>query len=139
MLKELPPSPPKAAAPPRRNASDSFQYGPKDYSKIQCHECRGYGHIATECANTSRKRGRVVNFISMSDDDEHELSKPNEEQATDEPAIMASLASVVNKSYDYSNLFCFTSFVDTEQKNEGELVEDTITVLLELNGSYVNS
>lgn len=64
VIKELPSSPPKAAIPPKRNTSNSFSYGPRDYSKIQCHEGRGFGHYPNECANTFRKHDKVINFLS---------------------------------------------------------------------------
>lgn len=89
MLNEPPTSSPRSSVPPKWSTSDSFQYGAKNYSKIQCHECRGFGYFATECANTFRKHSRVVaNFMSLSEDEEQPATNDVEEQATEEVALM---------------------------------------------------
>lgn len=140
VIKELPDSPPKAAIPPKRNASDSFRYGPRDYLKIQCHECHGFGHYANECANIFRKYGKLINFLSLSDDEsfhnEVVEEQPNEEQPL-AVALMTAIKSTVNYTFDNYNLLCFTSFVNPELQISSELqVEVTLKVLVELKESY---
>ncbi|KAE9460220.1 hypothetical protein C3L33_07861, partial [Rhododendron williamsianum] len=42
---------------PSRGDKDGEKTKPKKGPGIQCHECRGYGHVQTECAN--RKKGTI--------------------------------------------------------------------------------
>lgn len=42
---------------PSRGDKDGKKTKPKKGPGIQCHECRGYGHVQTECAN--RKKGTI--------------------------------------------------------------------------------
>ncbi|MCI53612.1 gag-protease polyprotein, partial [Trifolium medium] len=45
---------------------------------VQCHECKGYGHIRTECATYLKKQNRGL-IVSWSDEEE---SKEDEESET---------------------------------------------------------
>ncbi|CAM8908109.1 unnamed protein product [Rhodiola kirilowii] len=42
----------------------------KGKEEIQCHECRGFGHIASQCANTLMKKKAMVTSFSDSESDE---------------------------------------------------------------------
>ncbi|CAM8926144.1 unnamed protein product [Rhodiola kirilowii] len=48
----------------RQDSSD------KGKEEIQCHECRGFGHIASQCANTLMKKKAMVASFSDSESDE---------------------------------------------------------------------
>ncbi|XP_068315001.1 uncharacterized protein [Pyrus communis] len=53
-------------------------------SKVQCHECQGYGHIASECANTIKrkeKKNRVMK-VTWSDSDLGDASTSESENDT---------------------------------------------------------
>ncbi|CAM8934302.1 unnamed protein product [Rhodiola kirilowii] len=55
----------------RPRSSDSRQDSPdKGKEEIQCHECKGFGHIASQCANTLMKRKAMVASFSDSESDE---------------------------------------------------------------------
>ncbi|CAM8904998.1 unnamed protein product [Rhodiola kirilowii] len=49
---------------PEQDSSD------KGKEEIQCHECKGFGHIASQCANTLMKRKAMVASFSDSESDE---------------------------------------------------------------------
>ncbi|CAM8889874.1 unnamed protein product [Rhodiola kirilowii] len=48
----------------RQDSSD------KEKEEIQCHACKGFGHIASQCANTLMKRKAMVASFSDSDSEE---------------------------------------------------------------------
>ncbi|CAM8965490.1 unnamed protein product [Rhodiola kirilowii] len=55
----------------RPRSSDSRQdSSDKGKEEIQCHECKGFGHIASQCANTLMKRKAMVASFSDSESDE---------------------------------------------------------------------
>ncbi|CAM8999003.1 unnamed protein product [Rhodiola kirilowii] len=55
----------------RSRSSDSRQdFSDKRKEEIQCHECRGFGHIASQCANTLMKKKAMVASFSDSESDE---------------------------------------------------------------------
>ncbi|CAM8880395.1 unnamed protein product [Rhodiola kirilowii] len=55
-----------------RSRSRDMRQDPSDKGKeeIQCHECRGFGHIASQCANTLLKKIAMVASFSDSESDE---------------------------------------------------------------------
>ncbi|CAM8956815.1 unnamed protein product [Rhodiola kirilowii] len=55
----------------RPRSSDSRQdSSDKGNEEIQCHECKGFGHIASQCANTLMKRKAMVASFRDSESDE---------------------------------------------------------------------
>ncbi|CAM8920967.1 unnamed protein product [Rhodiola kirilowii] len=55
----------------RPRSSDSRQdSSDKEKEEIQCHACKGFGHIASQCANTLMKRKAMVASFSDSDSEE---------------------------------------------------------------------
>ncbi|CAM8968990.1 unnamed protein product [Rhodiola kirilowii] len=59
----------------RRSRSSDVKQDSSDKGKeeIQCHECRGFGHIASQCANTLiRKKAMVASFSDSESDEEKE-------------------------------------------------------------------
>ncbi|CAM8911493.1 unnamed protein product [Rhodiola kirilowii] len=55
----------------RSRSSDSRQDSSnRRKEEIQCHECRGFGHIASQCANTLMKKKAMVASFSDSESDE---------------------------------------------------------------------
>ncbi|CAM8917256.1 unnamed protein product [Rhodiola kirilowii] len=55
----------------RSRSSDSRQDSfDRRKEEIQCHECRGFGHIASQCANTLMKKKAMVASFSDSESDE---------------------------------------------------------------------
>ncbi|CAM8905243.1 unnamed protein product [Rhodiola kirilowii] len=55
----------------RSRSSDSRQdSSDRRKEEIQCHECRGFGHIASQCANTLMKKKAMVASFSDSESDE---------------------------------------------------------------------
>ncbi|CAM8876573.1 unnamed protein product [Rhodiola kirilowii] len=55
----------------RPRSSDSRQdLSDKGKEEIQCHECKGFGHIASHCANTLMKKKAMVASFSDSESDE---------------------------------------------------------------------
>ncbi|CAM8923724.1 unnamed protein product [Rhodiola kirilowii] len=55
----------------RSRSSDSRQdSSDRRKEEIQCHECRGFGHIASQCANTLMKKKEMVASFSDSESDE---------------------------------------------------------------------
>ncbi|CAM8999010.1 unnamed protein product [Rhodiola kirilowii] len=55
----------------RSRFSDSRQdFSDKRKEEIQCHECRGFGHISSQCANTLMKKKAMVASFSDSESDE---------------------------------------------------------------------
>ncbi|CAM8937397.1 unnamed protein product [Rhodiola kirilowii] len=56
----------------RPRSSDSRQdSSDKGKEEIQCHECRGFGHIASQCANTlMRKKAMVASFSDSESEEE---------------------------------------------------------------------
>ncbi|CAM8977850.1 unnamed protein product [Rhodiola kirilowii] len=55
----------------RQDSSD------KGREEIQCHECKGFGHIASQCANTLMKKKAMVASISDSESDEEKGETTN--------------------------------------------------------------
>ncbi|CAM8883259.1 unnamed protein product [Rhodiola kirilowii] len=55
-----------------RSRSRDMRQDPSDKGKeeIQCHECRGFGHISSQCANTLMKKKAMVASFSDSESDE---------------------------------------------------------------------
>ncbi|CAM8934325.1 unnamed protein product [Rhodiola kirilowii] len=55
----------------RARSTDSRQdLSDKGKEEIQCHECKGFGHIASQCANTLMKKKAIVASFSDSESDE---------------------------------------------------------------------
>ncbi|CAM8884656.1 unnamed protein product [Rhodiola kirilowii] len=55
----------------RARSTDSRQdLSDKGKEEIQCHECKGFGHIASHCANTLMKKKAMVASFSDSESDE---------------------------------------------------------------------
>ncbi|CAM8890002.1 unnamed protein product [Rhodiola kirilowii] len=55
----------------RPRSTDSRQdLSDKGKEEIQCHECKGFGHIASQCANTLMKKKAMVASFSDSESDE---------------------------------------------------------------------
>lgn len=73
--------------------------------------------------------------MSLRDDEEQPATKGTKEQASDKAALITEVESIDNTS-DYTNLFCFTSFVDSKHEAVKELEQDTLKVLLKLKESY---
>ncbi|CAM8880776.1 unnamed protein product [Rhodiola kirilowii] len=55
----------------RQDSSD------KGREEIQCHECKGFGHIASQCANTLMKKKAMVASFSDSESDEEKGETTN--------------------------------------------------------------
>ncbi|CAM8990031.1 unnamed protein product [Rhodiola kirilowii] len=55
----------------RQDSSD------KGKEEIQCHECKGFGHIASQCANTLMKKKAMVASFSDSESDEEKGETTN--------------------------------------------------------------
>ncbi|CAM8913886.1 unnamed protein product [Rhodiola kirilowii] len=57
---------------PDRSRSRDMRQDSSDKGKeeIQCHECKGFGHIASQCANTLMKKKAMVASFSDSESDE---------------------------------------------------------------------
>ncbi|CAM8965633.1 unnamed protein product [Rhodiola kirilowii] len=49
----------------------------KEKEEIQCHECKGFGHIASQCANTLMKKKAMVASFSDSESDEEKGETTN--------------------------------------------------------------
>ncbi|CAM8954423.1 unnamed protein product [Rhodiola kirilowii] len=49
----------------------------KGKEEIQCHECKGFGHIASQCANTLMKKKAMVASFSDSESDEEKGETTN--------------------------------------------------------------
>ncbi|CAM8908727.1 unnamed protein product [Rhodiola kirilowii] len=55
----------------KARSTDSRQdLSDKGKEEIQCHECKGFGHIASQCANTLMKKKAMVASFSDSESDE---------------------------------------------------------------------
>ncbi|CAM8947911.1 unnamed protein product [Rhodiola kirilowii] len=63
----------------RPRSTDSRQdLSDKGKEEIQCHECKGFGHIASQCANTlMKKKAMVVSFSDSESDEEKEGETTN--------------------------------------------------------------
>ncbi|CAM8913675.1 unnamed protein product [Rhodiola kirilowii] len=56
--------------------SDMSQDPSEKGKEIQCHECRGFGHVQAQCANTlMKKKGMVASFSDSESDEEKEGSE----------------------------------------------------------------
>ncbi|KAH6807890.1 hypothetical protein C2S51_028998 [Perilla frutescens var. frutescens] len=138
----------------KRAASDHFRPKEvKDFSTVQCYECKGYGHFANECPNTFRKLGKQVNFLSLSDSELDTSGIYVEEIPDDAPKEHAALTAVCveeNKSshteveitserYDesyYKTLFCFNTVITTADEEEEVSEEETLELLVKMQGLY---
>ncbi|MBA0862107.1 hypothetical protein Goshw_004457 [Gossypium schwendimanii] len=60
--------------------------------RIHCLECLGYGHIQKKCANTLKKKKKVL-CASLSDEDTSRNSESNEEQVNNIVAFTLSVMS----------------------------------------------
>ncbi|CAM8956810.1 unnamed protein product [Rhodiola kirilowii] len=54
----------------KSRTSDMRQDSSEKGKEIQCHECRGFGHIQTQCANTLMKKKAMVASFSDNESDE---------------------------------------------------------------------
>ncbi|CAM8978390.1 unnamed protein product [Rhodiola kirilowii] len=62
----------------RPRSTDSRQdLSDKGKEEIQCHECKGFGHIASQCANTLMKKKAMVASFSDSESDEEKGETTN--------------------------------------------------------------
>ncbi|CAM8925826.1 unnamed protein product [Rhodiola kirilowii] len=62
----------------RPRSTDSRQdLSDKGKEEIQCHECKGFGHIASQCANTFMKKKAMVASFSDSESDEEKGETTN--------------------------------------------------------------
>ncbi|GMN63713.1 hypothetical protein TIFTF001_032785 [Ficus carica] len=66
---------------------------------IQCHECEGFGHIRSECANTLKKKGKSLNS-TWSDEESEWSQKDDEDRVTNYVAfnIVTDYAITVMKT-----------------------------------------
>ncbi|CAM8975386.1 unnamed protein product [Rhodiola kirilowii] len=83
----------------RQDSSD------KGKEVIQCHECRGFGHIASQCANTLMKKKAMVTSFSDSDTGEtvpsqSELPAEDLSDSDDEELTQESLAQTYKDLYE---------------------------------------
>ncbi|XP_060973891.1 uncharacterized protein LOC133039102 [Cannabis sativa] len=68
------------------NFNKAPQSGEEKGRGIQCHECKGFGHIQAECANTLKKKKALT--VTWSDSDEEEPS----DSSKDDKSMIAFLA-----------------------------------------------
>ena len=61
-----------------------------------CHECSGYGHIKSECANTIKKKNRKGYHVAWDDDSDDSSTKSKTAQFT---ALMAGSNSHNHSSH----------------------------------------
>ncbi|CAM8931978.1 unnamed protein product [Rhodiola kirilowii] len=60
----------------KSRTSDMRQDSSENGKEIQCHECRGFGHIQAQCANTlMKKKAMVASFSNSESDEEKEGSE----------------------------------------------------------------
>ncbi|KAL2526707.1 Uncharacterized protein Adt_11761 [Abeliophyllum distichum] len=72
-------------------------------NRIQCHECEGFGHIASDCANTLKKsHTKKAMNITWSDDDE----KDSDEDEDDRTSVdqVTTFEEPVRVCYSYSSM-----------------------------------
>ncbi|CAM8966136.1 unnamed protein product [Rhodiola kirilowii] len=71
----------------KAKAGDNMQeFLSEKYKDIQCRECRGYGHIQAECANTLKKKAALAANLSDSGSDDEE-----EDEVTNFVAFVATI------------------------------------------------
>ncbi|CAM8965583.1 unnamed protein product [Rhodiola kirilowii] len=79
-----------------RSRSNDMRQEPSDKGKeeIQCHECKGFGHIQSQCANTLMKKKAMV--ASFSDSESYEETEGGE--TTNFVAFVATTGECSNSS-----------------------------------------
>ncbi|CAM8880240.1 unnamed protein product [Rhodiola kirilowii] len=100
---------------PRERQSDQKENGKSGRTKgIQCMECRGFGHIQAECANTLKKKNSKSLNVSWSDDETEESTKE------EETSNFVALTSMIDCATDYAR----TGSKDCAKKKEAEVEEN---------------
>jgi hypothetical protein len=70
----------------------------KDHKKgVQCYECSGFGHIAPECANLKKKRGKAM-AVTWSDSDDLEEEDKSSDDDEDQVANFIAFSSSHNSN-----------------------------------------
>ncbi|XP_058180238.1 uncharacterized protein LOC131298786 [Rhododendron vialii] len=92
---------------------------------IQCHECHGFGHIQSECANTLKKKmkkGLKVTWDDDSDEDGSESGGPENGEGNSRVSVLvASLESTeASKLPILSNTSSVKTSTTSEDEKEGD-------------------
>ena len=71
----------------------------KDHKKgVQCYECSGFGHIATECANLKKKKRGKAMAVTWSDSDDLEEEDKSSDDDEDQVANFIAFSSSHNSN-----------------------------------------
>ncbi|CAM8986721.1 unnamed protein product [Rhodiola kirilowii] len=142
----------------RPRSSDSRQdSSDKGNEEIQCHECKGFGHIASQCANTLMKKkamvasfndsesdeekegGETTNFVAfvttldLSDSDNEELTQDSLAQTYKDLYEKWLLLIKINKKLNDT-----VASVTMEKDKVWQEVEILLTLKVELEGTIVS-
>ncbi|CAM8895564.1 unnamed protein product [Rhodiola kirilowii] len=105
----------------RPRSSDSRQdSSDKGKEEIQCHECKDFGHIASQCANTLMKKKAMVASFSDSESDEEK-----EGETTNFVAFVTTLDECSNTSETIPSQLELPSEDLSDSDNE-ELTHDSL-------------
>ncbi|CAM8975427.1 unnamed protein product [Rhodiola kirilowii] len=100
---------------PQERQSDQKENGKSRRTKgMQCRECRGFGHIQAECANTLKKKNSKSVTVSWSDT---ETEESTEEEDT---SNFVALSSMMDCATDCAS----TGSKDCAKKEEAEVEEN---------------
>ncbi|CAM8956399.1 unnamed protein product [Rhodiola kirilowii] len=87
-----------------RSSETRQELSDKGREEVQCHECKGFGHIQSQCANTLMKKKAMVASISDSNSsdtvpEQLELPVDNLSDSDDEELTQESLAQTYKDLY----------------------------------------
>ncbi|CAM8990467.1 unnamed protein product [Rhodiola kirilowii] len=89
--------------------------------EIQCRECRGFGHIQAECANTLKKKKAMVANLSDSESDDEEEG----DETTNFVAFAATIGECSESSEGMSPQFEHLAD-DSSDSDDEELKQETL-------------
>ncbi|KAL2517285.1 Integrase catalytic domain-containing protein [Abeliophyllum distichum] len=82
-------------------------------NRIQCHECKGFGHIASECANTLKKsHTKKAMNITWSEDDEKDSDEDEDDRATVDQ-VTSLTVNLTSRTDFMQNLIAGSDFLAT--------------------------
>ncbi|CAM8957075.1 unnamed protein product [Rhodiola kirilowii] len=105
------------------NRQDSSEKG----KEIQCRECRGFGHIQAECANTLQKKKAMVANLSDNESDDEEEG----DETTNFVAFVATTGECSKSSKSMPPQFKHSAD-DSSDSDDEELTRETSENLQEL-------